>query len=85
MGVFENRRFLRKSEKKLFSQKNPKFSNHFFLGHILTRTIGPYLGVFLVSLVIFIDFLIDYTHRILIFNNIDRREFFCVNFCVNEA
>jgi hypothetical protein len=24
MGVFENRRFLRKSEKKLFSQKNPK-------------------------------------------------------------
>ena len=24
MGVFENRRFLRKSEKKLFSQKNQK-------------------------------------------------------------
>jgi len=25
MGVFENRRFLRKSEKKLFPQKNPIF------------------------------------------------------------
>ena len=56
MGVFENRRFLRKSEKKLFPQKNSKFSNHFFLGHILARTVGPYLGLFLVDLHVFSDF-----------------------------
>ena len=72
-------------KKNFFVRKIQNFRITFFLVIFSRIPQVPTLGYFSLIYTFFIDFLVDYTHRILIFNNFDRREFFCVNFCVNEA